>query len=190
MSDPDPDTIVLEPDEEVLWDGTPRLMSALPIVATGLLMAGVGLGFAIVADMPVLLAFVPIGLAVAAWGVVVVRNTRFVVSDVALYRKTGVLSRNVRRMRLARVQNSTFRQGFRGRLFGYGTVGVEAAGGGKIAFTDIETPREVRALVERRAGHGDLPGTLDQWEAVLAETRGLNAALAGDSERPGEEHAG
>jgi uncharacterized membrane protein YdbT with pleckstrin-like domain len=130
----------------------------------------------------VAVALVLLGVVLPAWRLVTLRRTRYAVSDRAIYARSGVLSRSVRRMGLERVQNSAYGQPVLGGLFGYGTVSVEAAGGGSIRFVRIETPREVRALVDRRAAlAGDpVPGTVAQWTAVLEEVRALRAALAGD----------
>ena len=59
------------------------------------------------------------------------------------------------------------------------SVVVEAAGGGSIRFHDIEDPREVHALVDRRAGvDGEwVPGSVEQWEAVFDAVRAWRAAI-------------
>lgn len=165
-------------DEDVLWSGRPRLPTILPAVATGLLLVAVGVGGAVTQNQLVLLALVPFGVLVAAGAYLSVVNTRYVVTDHALYRKTGVLSRHVERVSLHRVQNSAFTQGVLGSAFDYGTVSVEAAGGGAIAFSDIDNPRAVRAFVEKQVGGDDeIPGTLDQWTAVRDEVRSLRTAF-------------
>lgn len=167
------------PDEAVRWSGRPRLLAVLPAAVFGLALVVGAIAVFYVTRRPLPLLFVPVGIGLGLWGYLLVTNTRFVVTDRAVYRKRGVLSRNVRRIGVERVQNSSFRQGVRGALFGYGTVVVEAAGGGSIRFHDIENPREVRALVDRRAGADDdePPGSVESWEAVLAEVRAWRAAL-------------
>ena len=173
-----PAAVVL-PDESVRWSGRPRLLSVLPAAAFGLaLVVGAVAVFALT-SRPLPLIFVPAGIALGVWGYLVVTNTRFVVTDRAVYRKRGVLSRDVRRIGLARVQDSSFEQGVRGSLFGYGTVVVRAAGGGSIRFHDVEAPREVRALVDRRADEeaAAIPGSVEEWQAVLAEVKAWRAAV-------------
>jgi uncharacterized membrane protein YdbT with pleckstrin-like domain len=167
------------PEEDVWWSGRPRLRAVLPAAAFGLALVIGGLAVFYVTRRQLPLAFVPVGVALGLWGYLVVTNTRFVVTDRAVYRKRGVLSRDVRRIAVDRIQDSSFRQGVRGRLFGYGTVVVQAAGGGSIRFHEVENPREVRALVDRRAADdGDgVPGSVGQWQAVLEEVRTWRAAL-------------
>lgn len=164
-------------DEDVLWSGHPRVTTALPGIVVGLALVVVGVGGAVTQNQPALSLLAVVGVATVAGAYLRVVNTRYVVTDHALYRKTGILSRHVERVSLRRVQNSAFTQGVLGSLFDYGTVSVEAAGGGTIAFADIDDPRAVRALVERQVGGDELPGTIEQWTAVLGEVRELRAAF-------------
>ena len=173
-----PAEIVL-PAESLRWSGRPRLLSVLPAVIFGVaLLVGAVAVFALT-RRPLPLVFVPTGIGLGAWGYLVVTNTRFVVTDRAVYRKRGVLSRDVRRIGLDRVEDSSFEQGLRGSLFGYGTVAVRAAGGGSIRFHDVEAPRDVRALVDRQADahDGGIPGSVEAWESVLAGVRAWRAAV-------------
>lgn len=166
------------PDEDVRWSGRPRLLSVLPAAVFGLALVVGAIAVFAATRRSLPLLFVPVGIGLGVWGYLVVTNTRFVVTDRAVYRKRGVLSRNVRRIGVERIQNSSFRQGVRGALFGYGTVVVQAAGGGSIRFHDIESPREVRALVDRRAEADDeVPGSAARWEAVLSEVRAWRDAV-------------
>jgi len=74
------------------------------------------------------------------------------------------------------VQNSAFSQDALGTLFGYGTVTLEVAGGDDIRFRRIEDPESVRRLVDR-ATVDEIPGSLEQWRAVLAELRALRRVV-------------
>lgn len=180
--------LLLGDDEELLWTGQPRLSAAAESVAGGLvlLVAGAGVGLLVAGgEAPpvgavVAAALVLLGVLAPAWRLVALRRTRYAVSDRAIYARTGVVSRSVRRMGLDRVQNSAYGQPVLGGVFGYGTVTVESAGGGEsVRFVRIDTPREVRALVDRRAAltRDRVPGTVDQWRAVREEVRALRAAL-------------
>ena len=171
-------------DETVLWHGHPRTTSALPAVVAGVVIALVGLAVVGSGGRPALLFAVPLGVVVAVWGYLRVVNTEFAVTDRALYRKTGIRSRHVTRVALRRVQNSAFRQGIAGSVFGYGTIAVEAAGGGSIRFNDVVDPAAVRALIERETDVDEIPGRLDQWETVLSETRALRRALESTGRLP------
>jgi hypothetical protein len=163
--------------ETVRWAGHPRVTTILPWVVLGVLFLGAGVGGAIALDRPLLALLGLPGIAIPAWAYLRVVNTRYVVTDYALYRKTGVFSRTVERVTVSRVQNSAFAQGLTGSVFGYGTVRVEAAGGGAIQFGAIDEPRAVRALVDQQATLEEIPGSRDQWEAVLEEVRRVRRAF-------------
>lgn len=171
--------VPLDPDEESVWSGRPRLATALPDAAVGLVVVAASIAAASAFEAPALALVALAGLSLPVWKFLVVSNTAFLVTDRACYRKTGVVSRDVRRIGLDRVQNSAFRQGVRGSLLGYGTVVIEAAGGGRLRFHAVKDPKAVRARVDRRVGGAEVPGSVAQWEAVLEEVRALRAALGG-----------
>lgn len=168
----------LEEGETVAWRGSPRLTTVLPAVGVGGAVAVVALWIAATVDGtgPLLLAALPIAVAVPLYSYLRVTNTAFVVTDRAVYVKTGVVGRRVTRSPLSKVQNSSFAQDVLGSVFGYGTVRFEIAGGGDVAFWRIDDPKAVRSLVDRTRG-GELPGSPDQWRAVLAEVRDLREAF-------------
>ncbi len=169
--------VPLDPAEAELWSGRPRLATVLPELVVGLVLVAIPIAVGTALDEPRLALLAPIGLALPARKYLAVTHTAFLVTDRACYRKTGILSRHVRRIGLDRVQNSAYRQGLRGLLLGHGTVVLEAAGGGRIRFHDVMAPREVRSLVDRRAGTDDVPGSVARWEAVLDEVRALRTTL-------------
>jgi uncharacterized membrane protein YdbT with pleckstrin-like domain len=181
------DDLLLDADEELLWSGRPRLSAAAGAVlggsvlvvfgGAGLLSRGFG-GEPVAVALSVLLVI--LGVAVPVHRVLALRRTRYAVSDRALYARSGVLSVSVRRMGLDRVQNSAYGQSVLGGVFGYGTVTAESAGGGpSVTFSRIERPREVRSLVDRRVSRlaDPVPGTAEQWEAVLGDIRALRDAV-------------
>jgi uncharacterized membrane protein YdbT with pleckstrin-like domain len=181
------DDLLLHADEAVLWSGSPRLTAAAGAIAVGAVLVVAGLAGALLVpperlSLPLRVGaalLVPVGVAVAGYRVVSLRRTRFAVSDAAVYARSGVLSRRVRRVGLERVQNSAYGQSVTGSLFGYGTVTFESAGGPSVSFFRIETPREVRALVDRRVEQAQdpIPGTVEQWRAVLAAVRDLRETV-------------
>ena len=163
--------------EHVVWEGRPRITLVLPAVGLGLGLVAVAVWLAVSIDQPLFLAAVAIGFAIPLATYLYLVHTHFAVTNRACYRKTGVLARNVQRIALTRVQNSEFRQGIVGTRFGYGTVSIEAAGSGELAFNDVHSPHEVRALVDRHVDGDELPGSQKQWRAVLAEVRGIRTAF-------------
>ncbi|WP_435195271.1 PH domain-containing protein [Natronomonas sp. EA1] len=170
------DAVTLDPGEEVRWEGHPRLATVLPSALVGLVLLAVGVAVALRVS-PAGLLLVPVGLAIPAVAYLQVVNTRYLVTNRAVYAKSGVLGRRVTSAELSRVQDSSFHQSIRGSLLGYGSVGLEIAGGNDIDFRNIHAPQEVRALVDRISGREELPGTIEQWTAVREELRALRAAI-------------
>jgi uncharacterized membrane protein YdbT with pleckstrin-like domain len=183
------DWLTLEEDEEVLWAASPRVQSVIPAVFVGLFVAVVPIGLQLTAGdaFPVpVWPFALLGVVPPVLAYVWVRNVEFVVTSRRCYRKQGVLSRDVLAVGFESVQNSSYEQGLFGRVFGHGTVSVDTAGGlgTELAFWNVLDPRSVQNLVldQREAfddADGELPGTVEQWQAVLAEVRRLRRAAEG-----------
>jgi uncharacterized membrane protein YdbT with pleckstrin-like domain len=164
-------------DETVAWDGRPKLTTALPGVATGVaLLVGGGwlLAVATEAAAGVVLAF--LGVVVGAASYLAVVRTEYVLTNRAVYVRRGVVGVHVTESPLSKVQNSAFSQDALGALLGYGTVTLEVAGGDDIRLRRIEDPESVRRLVDR-ATDDEVPGSLEQWRAVLAEVRALRRVV-------------
>ncbi|QLD85096.1 PH domain-containing protein [Natronomonas halophila] len=168
-----------EPGETVEWEASPRLMRALPAFLISLALVVGAVGGAVVVDR-----LAVAGLFVAplpgAYAYLRVVNTRFVLTNRALYRKTGILGVDVRTVELDRVQNSKSSQGILGTAFGYGSVTVDVAGGSDLRYFDIYDPDEVRADIERLAGgSNEIPGTIEQWREVREELRAIRRLIDG-----------
>lgn len=173
------DRLGVEPGETVEWSAHPRYMRAAPAVAASVLVAAVVVGLAVTVDPSAIVALLVAPLP-GAYGYLSVVNTRFVVTDRAIYRKRGIVGVDVRTVELDRVQNTRSARGVLGNLFGYGTVEVEVAGGPDLRFYDVYDPDDVRRLVERLAGgRRDVPGSLEQWRAVREELRAIRRLLDG-----------
>jgi uncharacterized membrane protein YdbT with pleckstrin-like domain len=180
--------IPLGSEESVLWTGRPRVTVVLPAALGGLVLVLAGFAGLFVFDSVAALALVPFGLAVSIGRYLRNQRTQYVVTDYALYRKTGVLSRTVSQAALDTVQNSTYSQSLTGSLFGYGDIEFEIAGGGSFAYHSITDPRAIRGLVAQATGVEDsvsgesterqsFPGSLEQWQAVRDEVRLLHRTL-------------
>lgn len=180
--------LTLDPEETVRWAGQPRIQSTIPAVGLAVLVA---VGALAIPGVPTVLrvAGIAVGGAIGAGAVLWVRSIEYVVTTDALYRKRGVLGQRVEQVPLEKVQNSSFGQHPLGAVLGYGNVTFDTAGGAptgaEMAFRNIENPDAVRRLVDAAvadASEDDIPGSLEQWEAVLAEVRRLRAAVETSSE--------
>jgi uncharacterized membrane protein YdbT with pleckstrin-like domain len=128
--------LTLDEDEEVLWEGNPRIQSIIPSLI-------VGIPFSVVL----------IGIPIVVGAYLSVKNTEFVVTSQGLYRKSGVLSRSVQKIGFDKVQNISFSQGVFGNYFGYGSIEISTAGGSgvEMRFRNIDEPRRVQQIINRGA---------------------------------------
>lgn len=147
-----PDWLHLSDDERIVWESRPHPITMGITVPIAVLVALVGFGVAgwSAADEPGLLtyagiALVLVGLVVAAVQYVFWRSTRYVITSAELYKKHGVISRDVTQFRIDRVQNTTLQQDAIGRLLEYGDLTVYTAGSGDPELTFERTPRPERA---------------------------------------------
>jgi uncharacterized membrane protein YdbT with pleckstrin-like domain len=152
MAPSKPDWLHLSDDERIVWESRPhpitmgiRVPLALLLVLIGFVLAGWsgmdGLGALTYGGI----ALAIVGLILAAIQYVYWRSTRYVITTAELYKKRGVISRDVTQFRLDRVQNTTLQQDAIGRLLEYGDLTVYTAGSGDPELTFERTPRPERA---------------------------------------------
>lgn len=154
-----PDWITLTEGEQVVWSGRPSITPYLLAAAGSILLIVVGIAIAVVAPSTVMGFNVP---EVVPWriggGVVALVGVLglfgellgwwargYVVTTEEVYEKHGLVSRTVTNLQHDRVQNTTFTQGITGRLFSYGDVFVETAGGQgpEVVFKNVDDPNDV-----------------------------------------------
>lgn len=189
-----PPWLALGPSETILWRDTRRTLAILPTVAGAVPFVVGGVALALLArsnDGGVVLFGGGIGLATLALGVLAlqylsIRNTEYVATDEHLYRKQGILSRRVATVHYETVQNVSYSQTITGRFFDHGSLAFDTAGGSgtELTFDDVDDPRPVESLVNdhlsraRDEESAAVPGSVEQWEAVLGEVRAIGDTLA------------
>ena len=165
-----PDWFHISEDEDIVWESRPhpitmgvRLPVGIGLALAGLLVAGWS-----VIDGPSLLTLLGFGLlvvgvAVAFGRYLVWTNTRYVITSSELYKKRGVISRDVTQFRLERVQNTSLSQSGLGRLLGYGDLTVYTAGSGdpELTFERVPNPEVASSRLS------------DQLEAVATDESAL-----------------
>lgn len=161
------DWLSLDEGEELVWHGKPHRSSLVPALVVG-----------------VPLSVVLVGLFVIAGAYLHRENTEYVVTTEALYRKSGVLSRNVQRVDFGKVQNTTYSQGFFGTQFGYGSVEISTAGGAgvELSFDSVPDPKAVQERINARVkrdegGAGD--GKAAVLDEILTELRAIRETMEG-----------
>ncbi len=147
-----PDWFHIGDDESVVWESRPHpitmgreLPVGVGIALAGMLVAGWSGtdGVGLLTLLGVLVAVV--GAAVAVGRYLVWTNTRYVITSSELYKKRGIVSRDVTQFRLERVQNTSLSQSGIGRLLGYGDLTVYTAGSGDPELTFERVPQPERA---------------------------------------------
>ncbi|GGN85996.1 PH domain-containing protein [Haloarcula pellucida] len=190
------DWVSLADGETVVWQGQPRRRVVLQGVAMGLLSAvvvaavvwaalsAVGVSLAVSLAVTVPLAVVALAVPTAAvwlWR----RTTHYLLTERALYHRTGVLSVTVTELSLRKVQNTAYEQGVLGTVFGHGTVTVDTAGseGAELTLRAMNDPGSVQQRIAEQASRvrgddaDDVPGSIEQWQAVRSEVRAIRTAL-------------
>ena len=173
----------LRASETEVWEGRPRLTTIAGSVVVGLAVL-VAAGWLAATVDPRLAAAGLLGVPLPLIAYLQVQRTTYLVTTRAIWVKTGVLGRSVRRITLSKVQNTAYEQSVRGSIFGYGTVTVEVAGGDDVDFRRISDPRSVQEIINEQIDHGTdrgVPGTPEQWRAVLSTLREIRQRV---DERP------
>ncbi|WP_156589515.1 PH domain-containing protein [Halorubrum sp. CBA1125] len=139
---------------------------------------------ALVVGIP--LSLILIGLFIIAGTYLQRENTQYVVTTDGLYKKTGILSRDVQRIDFGKVQNTSYSQGFFGSRFGYGNVDISTAGGSGIEmqFRSVPDPREIQELINKRVKGSRGEPTTESGETkrnvldeILVELRAIRSTL-------------
>lgn len=183
-------------DETVLWQGQPRVGVVLWGVGGGLVaalvlaaVAWVGLaelGLTVGPRVALVAALALVAFAVPAGGAWLWRRvTHYVLTERALYHRTGALSVRVTELPLRKIQNTSYTQGITGVVLGHGTVTIETAGseGAELTLRAMDSPGAVQQRIAEQASRvtdaeaDDVPGSLDQWRAVRREVRGIRSAF-------------
>lgn len=169
------DWLGLDGDEAIVWADRPRLVGYAWTLVAGVLLAPLG-----------------VGLLLIAWTILTARNTAYVVTTDRVYKKTGVLSRNVTDIGHGKIQDTGYRQGFVGTQLGFGTVEISTAGGSdvELRFTAVSNPLAVQSTLDEvartapggRATDGQRSADADSgpaapFDELAAELRGTREAL-------------
>ncbi|SEW28263.1 PH domain-containing protein [Natrinema salifodinae] len=147
-----PDWFHISDDENIVWESRPHpiTMGARLPVGVALALAGfVVTGWSATDGVGLLtllgLLATAAGAALAVARYLVWTNTRYVITSSELYKKRGIVSRDVTQFRLERVQNTSLSQSGIGRLLGYGDLTVYTAGSGDPELTFERVPNPDRA---------------------------------------------
>ncbi|WP_330630951.1 PH domain-containing protein [Halocatena halophila] len=147
-----PSWVTLTEGEILVWSGHPSLLSAGGSFLVGFILVVTGIGVGIFNDgLARLLALVFVGIGILMVGATYVnyRSTQYVLTSEEVYKKSGLISRNVTNIRLDRIQNTSYSQSLPERFMTFGSVHIDTAGTGgtDIVLTDVPNPERVNGLI-------------------------------------------
>lgn len=164
-----PSWVTLTENEQVVWSGHPSVWSIGRSLITGIILLAIGIaGIILLTDLLELVSFVPIVIGISLILIQTVRKRqqiRYVITSDEVYKKTGLLSRDVTNFRIDRIQNTSYTQSFSERVLTYGTIRIEMAGTGDndLVLHDIPHPKYVIGRITERL---DMVGSESQNQPV------------------------
>jgi uncharacterized membrane protein YdbT with pleckstrin-like domain len=147
-----PSWVTLTSDERVVWSGHPSIRQVGWLIVVSAIAIGIGcVGLVLLEDILRLLALIPLalGLLLFARTYIYHRSIQYVLTTEEVYKKTGLLSRDVMNIRLDRIQNTAFTQSFFERILSYGTIEIDTAGTGgtELILHAVPRPEHVNGLL-------------------------------------------
>jgi uncharacterized membrane protein YdbT with pleckstrin-like domain len=147
-----PSWVTLTPDERVIWKAHPSIwvVGWIIVLSLGIIAFGI-IGFVLFDNILRLLSIIPIVIGVLLMGRAYLSHwsVYYILTTEEIYKKTGLLSRNVMNIRHDRVQNTSFTQSFLERLMTYGTIEIDTAGTGgtELVLYAVPNPESVNGLL-------------------------------------------
>ena len=93
----------------------------------------------------------PISAMLLLYAYLKIRSTEMGITSKRVIRKTGVVMRDTDEIRLAKVESVSVKQGFLGRMFGYGDVIISGSGGNDAVMKGVRDPLAFRNVVNNAA---------------------------------------
>lgn len=93
----------------------------------------------------------PISAALLLYAYLKIRSTEMGITSKRIIRKSGVIMRDTSEIRLTKVESVSVKQGFLGRIFGYGDVIISGSGGNDAVMKGVADPLAFRGQVQDAA---------------------------------------
>lgn len=90
----------------------------------------------------------PISAMLLLYAWLKIRSTEMGITNKRVIRKSGVIMRNTDEIRLSKVESVSVKQGFLGRIFGYGDVIISGSGGNDAVMKGVRDPLAFRRAVD------------------------------------------
>ena len=158
------DWLDLSEGEQIQWTGRPSAYTIALSIATGLMLAVLGIVLtwwllprADASALPRWLGYLPLALTAVGLGRAGLTylhwiRLRYVITDEQVYVKYGLISRDVTQIRLDRVQNTSYEQSILERVLNFGDVRLYTAGTDTedITLSNVPDPGVVKRIVTSR----------------------------------------
>lgn len=101
-----------------------------------------------------------VGLTSLMFVYIHIKFTRYVITDSALYKQTGIITNDVTKIPIDKLHSLTYKQSIAEKLLNFGTVGMSTGGQEviEIEFISIKNPSEIHNkidnLIEERIERG------------------------------------
>lgn len=89
----------------------------------------------------------PISALLLLYAYLKIRSTEMGITSKRVIRKSGVIMRDTAEIRLSKVESVSVKQGFLGRIFGYGDVIISGSGGNDAVMKGVKDPLVFRGNV-------------------------------------------
>lgn len=164
-----PEWLSLDQGESILWSGNPTTKSIAGVIMFSvIIIIGVPIFWKPLLGIVVGVMF---GAVLTGFSFLHLKNTEYVLTSKNVYEKTGVLSTNVTKVGLSKVQDTGFSQGVFGNVFDYGNVDISTAGGSgdEITFSAIPDYKKVKDRINREIDKYQSSQTHQEKEQVDSE---------------------
>lgn len=91
----------------------------------------------------------PISAMLLLYAYLKIRSTEMGITSKRVIRKSGVIMRDTSEIRLNKVESVSVKQGFLGRIFGYGDVIISGSGGNDAVMKGVKDPLAFRARIDQ-----------------------------------------
>jgi uncharacterized membrane protein YdbT with pleckstrin-like domain len=95
----------------------------------------------------------PVSALLLLYAYLKIRSTEMGITSKRVIRKSGVIVRDTSEIRLNKVESVSVKQGFLGRMFGYGDVIISGSGGNNAVMKGVKDPLAFRARVDEACEH-------------------------------------
>ena len=140
--------------DEVQWSASPAVIRNVPVYAAVGILCVTAVVLAFYIQWAWIAVAVPLLLAVVVVEEVSRRSVAYTITTKRVIMERGILSKDRHEVRIADIREVSLDQTFTGRIFGFGSVGLDTAAevGGEIHMTNIANPRRVMDLLHSLRG--------------------------------------